>query len=118
MTTLGRDDDYEWALERVQLLCASAYIDAVIYGKKLLKGFGYPNETFRAAQDAHALSIVLARCAALETALRALTHKWRYDDAEDVIRRGYAEAGFAMQSCANELEALLSAEPSVQEPQP
>src|SRR5688572_13585166 len=39
-------DDLPWALERVQRLCASAYVDASVYRTKLLKGFGYPNETF------------------------------------------------------------------------
>jgi deoxycytidylate deaminase len=52
-------DDFDWAVERVTRMCASAYVDASVYRQKLLKGFGYPNETFRAAQDARALSIVL-----------------------------------------------------------
>lgn len=52
-------EDFDWALQRVQLMRASAYADAEVYGKKLLKGFGYPNEVMSRAQDARALSIVL-----------------------------------------------------------
>jgi hypothetical protein len=54
-------DDYEWAYQRVVDLCANALADAQVYRQKLLKGFGYPNETFRAAQDYRALRIVLDR---------------------------------------------------------
>ena len=53
-------DDYQWARERVNSMCASALLDAQVYGKKLLKGFGYPDETFGRAQDYRALLIVLA----------------------------------------------------------
>ena len=52
-------DDWEWALDRVTKMCGAALADAHVYGKKLLKGFGYPNETFGRAQDYRALSIVL-----------------------------------------------------------
>lgn len=52
-------EDFDWALDRVQRMCASAYLDAQVYGKRLLKGCGYPNESFSRAQDARALSILL-----------------------------------------------------------
>lgn len=52
-------DDANWAVNRVVNMCACAYVDATVYGRKLLKGFGWPNETFHAAQDARALSTVL-----------------------------------------------------------
>lgn len=57
---LAQIPDREWALERVTRMQASAMADAAVYGKKLLKGFGYPDEVFSRAQDARALSIVLA----------------------------------------------------------
>ena len=53
-------DDYEWALDRVTRMCASALVDAQIYRQKLLKGFGYPNEVFHSAQDYRALNIILS----------------------------------------------------------
>lgn len=53
-------EDFAWAIDRVTRMCASALVDAQVYRQKLLKGFGYPNETFRAAQDYRALSIVLS----------------------------------------------------------
>jgi hypothetical protein len=53
-------DDYEWARERAQRMCAAALMDAQVYRQKLLKGFGYPNETFGRAQDYRALSIILS----------------------------------------------------------
>lgn len=52
-------DDYEWAHERVVSMAASAYADARVHGLKLLKGFGYPDEVMRRAQDYRALSIIL-----------------------------------------------------------
>jgi hypothetical protein len=55
------DEDWEWAIERVTSMCASALLDAQVYRQKLLKGFGYPNETFARAQDYRALNIVLER---------------------------------------------------------
>jgi hypothetical protein len=64
--------DAEWALQRVTDLCGNAYADAAVYGKKLLKGFGYPNESFRAAQDARALAIVLDRLKAAEAEVSSL----------------------------------------------
>lgn len=67
---IQRAEDVEWALERVTKMCASALVDARVYGRKLLKGFGYPNETFGRAQDYRALSIVLALLTARETALQ------------------------------------------------
>lgn len=63
---VNKPNDYEWALERVTKMCASALVDAQIYRQKLLKGFGYPDETFRSAQDYRALSIILQRLADLE----------------------------------------------------
>jgi hypothetical protein len=51
--------EIEWAIERATSMCASALLDAQVYGKRLLKGFGYPNETFGRAQDHQALRIVL-----------------------------------------------------------
>lgn len=60
-------DDYDWAVDRVTRMCAANFVNAAVYGKKLLKGFGYPNETFSYAQDARALKIVLAALAAKET---------------------------------------------------
>jgi len=67
-----KGEDYAWAHERVTRLCASALVDAQVYRQKLLKGFGYPNETFRSAQDYRALSIVLDRVASLSTALQQM----------------------------------------------
>jgi hypothetical protein len=58
-----------WALERVRRMCAAAYVDAAVYGKKLLKGFGYPNEAFSRAQDALALGAVLDERQALLDAM-------------------------------------------------
>jgi hypothetical protein len=52
-------DVFEWALQRVTAMCASALVDASIHGKRLLKGFGYPNEAFGRAQDHRALRILL-----------------------------------------------------------
>jgi DNA repair exonuclease SbcCD ATPase subunit len=46
-------------------MCANALIDAQVYRQKLLKGFGYPNETFARAQDYRALDIVLKSLVAL-----------------------------------------------------
>ena len=63
--------DFAWARERVVGMCANAFADARVYGLKLLKGFGYPNETFRAAQDARALQIVLDQLDALTAAFAA-----------------------------------------------
>lgn len=57
-------EDWEWALDRVNRMCASALVDAQVYRQKLLKGFGYPNEVFSRAQDHRALLIVLNRLAA------------------------------------------------------
>jgi hypothetical protein len=53
-------DDYAWALDRVTRMCAANEVNAQVYGVKLLKGQGYPNETFSYAQDYQALSIVLS----------------------------------------------------------
>jgi len=50
-------------------------------------------------------------------ALSTLVETWRGPAAEDAIRRGYPEAGFAMQSCANELEALLRSDARLLSPQ-
>jgi hypothetical protein len=55
----GMPEDFEWARERVVKMCASELVNASVYGKKLLKGFGYPDEAMRAAQDGRALQIVL-----------------------------------------------------------
>jgi len=65
-------EDFDWALERVNRMCAGALIDAQVYGKKQLKGFGYPNETFGRAQDHRALLIVLTALAAAESRQREL----------------------------------------------
>lgn len=54
-------EDWNWAIERVTSMCASALLDAQVYRQKLLKGFGYPNETFARAQDYRALNIVLEK---------------------------------------------------------
>jgi hypothetical protein len=70
-------DDYEWAYQRVVDLCANALADAQVYRQKLLKGFGYPNETFRAAQDYRALRIVLDR----------LTEQFRQQEAWQPLTR-------------------------------
>jgi hypothetical protein len=61
------DDDYAWARERAVNMCASALLDAQVYRQKLLRGFGYPNETFARAQDYRALAILLARLPAPPT---------------------------------------------------
>lgn len=74
-----KTEDLEWAAERVRSMCASAFIDAGVYGPKLLKGFGYPNETFSRAQDARALQMVLqqsALVADLVSALKGFLEKW------------------------------------------
>jgi hypothetical protein len=60
-------DDFEWAKERATNMCAAALIDAQVYRQKLLKGFGYPNETFARAQDYRALNIVLEALESLLT---------------------------------------------------
>lgn len=51
--------DYEWAVERVRKMHDSASTNAALYGTKLLKGHGYPDEVMGDAQDALALGIVL-----------------------------------------------------------
>lgn len=61
--------DEQWALERLTRQCASALVNAQVFGKKLLKGFGYPDESFCYAQDYKALSIVLELVAQLRQAL-------------------------------------------------
>lgn len=64
----GIANDFDWALDRVQRMCASALLDAQVYGRKMLKGFGYPNEAFSRAQDYRALLIVLNRLGAASSA--------------------------------------------------
>lgn len=56
-------DDLEWALERTLRMRDFAEKDAQVYGAKLLKGHGYPDEVFSRAQDARALDIVLGELA-------------------------------------------------------
>jgi hypothetical protein len=56
---MSEPEEYAWAYQRVVNMAANARCDARIYGLKLLKGFGYPNEVFSRAQDARALQIVL-----------------------------------------------------------
>jgi hypothetical protein len=60
LLTLDELEDLPWAIERATNMCASALIDAQVYRQKLLKGFGYPNETFSRAQDHRALLIILS----------------------------------------------------------
>jgi hypothetical protein len=117
-------DDLPWALERVTRLCASAYVDASIYRAKLLKGFGYPNETFRAAQDARALTIVLtaleateARAAALaqERDALQLAHEQaeaevsRYEAREDGLRATLAQVTAERDAYKREHNGLIEA---------
>lgn len=74
-TEISRQEDLEWALERVNRLCASALVDAQVYRTKLLKGFGYPNEVFRSAQDFRALLIVLNDRRAARAELQRLSQE-------------------------------------------
>ena len=91
--TYTQSDDLEWALERVTRLCASAYVDASVYRTKLLKGFGYPDETFRAAQDARALTIVLKEYRAAAEALR------QSQEALDVLRKRFSPDEYPCRRC-------------------
>jgi hypothetical protein len=59
-TTPVEDD---WALARVRRMAETARTNAGVYGAKLLKGHGYPDEVMRDAQDALALEEILARLA-------------------------------------------------------
>jgi hypothetical protein len=107
MTT--ETDDAEWALQRATDLCASASVDAAVYGKKLLKGFGYPNESFRAAQDARALSMVLDRLKAAEAecvTLRAQLVDVKNENARLVLLLGGTAGAGAAESAPVDLEAL------------
>lgn len=61
-----KPEDFAWALDRVQKMCGYALADAAVYGKKLLKGFGYPNEAMSRAQDYRALDIILRALAAAQ----------------------------------------------------
>jgi hypothetical protein len=67
-----RAEDYEWALQRVTNMRDHALIDAQVYGPKLLKGFGYPDETFSQAQNYRALNILLTECDRRSRAVEAL----------------------------------------------
>jgi len=58
-------DDFTWALQRVENMAAANLVNAQVYGAKLLRGHGYPNETFSYAQDHRALRIVLDALARL-----------------------------------------------------
>jgi hypothetical protein len=51
----------DWALARVRRMAETARTNAGVYGAKLLKGHGYPDEVMRDAQDAIALEEVLTR---------------------------------------------------------
>jgi NTP pyrophosphatase (non-canonical NTP hydrolase) len=53
----------DWALARVRRMAEAARTSAGVYGAKLLKGHGYPDEVMRDAQDALALEEILARLA-------------------------------------------------------
>jgi hypothetical protein len=52
--------ELQWAFERVLKMQQMAEANAGVYGAKLLKGHGYPDEVMRDAQDALALRLVLA----------------------------------------------------------
>lgn len=52
-------NDFAWALERVQSMADVARRNAGVYGVRLLKGHGYPDDVMRDAQDALAIEIVL-----------------------------------------------------------
>lgn len=68
-------DDFAWAHERVQRLCASDHANAMFFGNKLISGFPYHTETFRAAQNARAMSIVLAELDRLRAAEAEQRHR-------------------------------------------
>jgi hypothetical protein len=70
---LIKPPDFAWAHQRVTNMAEANLINAQVYGAKLLKGHGYPNETFSYAQDYRALSIVLDALSALSASHEALT---------------------------------------------
>lgn len=53
------DENLAWAITRVDTLLTTTEWEAGRYGEKLLRGYGYPNETMSLALDALALRIVL-----------------------------------------------------------
>ena len=103
-------DDFAWAKDRVVKMCGSALADAMVYGKKLLKGFGYPNETFRAAQDHRALSIVLAELDRLQRERNeheaSAIHGW----SEVEHQRGHKEEYIVFLQAAEQEIARLKAD--------
>lgn len=102
--------DAEWAIDRVTRMAGAAYADAIVYRKKLLKGFGYPNETFSRAQDARALSIVLTLLTARETAPRKVDLLQQLAGKQCVQCGGSIDAATARCKACDERDAYLEAQ--------
>jgi hypothetical protein len=65
---IAAPEDLKWAIDRVNNMAAIALVNAGRLGKKILKGFGYPDEVFSDAQDARALMTVLDALASAQAA--------------------------------------------------